>query len=71
MAPRKPEVTAQGDPVPRPDLQDVLQLLDAEAAGTAHQHLQHAVHRGQGLQGNRVSRAAPAAWGDSAAMALP
>lgn len=35
----KPEVTAHGDPVLRPDLEDVLQLLDGEGAGTAHQHL--------------------------------
>lgn len=48
-APLKPGVTAHGDPVPRSDLQDVLQLHDAKGAGTAYQHLQHAVHRGQGL----------------------
>lgn len=45
----KPGVNARGDPVPRPDLQDVLQLQEVESASAAYQHLQHAVHHGQGL----------------------
>lgn len=70
--PFKPVVTTCGAPVPRPDLQDVLQLHAAKGASAADQCLQHAVHRRQGLQGVKGLEDSPGRlWGSAVAPCCP